>query len=134
MLSMSLPLASEIIETSQDVLRVILALFFIFAGITHFTQIGEDYVRMMPSWVPFPMLVMLVTGVLEIAGGIGLLIPGLIPIAALLLTFLLIAIFPANLHAAQKNIPFRGKPPMPLALRTVIQAVLIGLLIWIAVF
>jgi uncharacterized membrane protein len=71
--------------------------------------------------------VVAVTGVLEIAGAVGLLIPATAPAAAICLAFLLLAMFPANVSAARRGVPLAGKPATPLGIRTAEQILFIGL-------
>ncbi|MFK7849904.1 MAG: DoxX family membrane protein [Akkermansiaceae bacterium] len=89
--------------------RYLLAIFFVVAGLNHFRD-PELYLSMMPPWLPAPELLNFISGVAEIAGGIGILIPKLRKAAAIGLVLLLIAIFPANMHLAnngwaEMNIP-----------------------------
>jgi uncharacterized membrane protein len=79
---------------------ILLGLFFIAAGANHFVH-PEFYVRMVPPWLPAPALLVQISGVCEIAGGIGALIPRTRRIAGLGLVALLVAVFPANLQMAQ---------------------------------
>jgi uncharacterized membrane protein len=74
---------------------VILALFFIVAGAMHFV-IPHAYEQIVPSGFPAPFAIVLVSGALEIAGGIGLLIERTRKVAALCVVLLLIAVWPAN--------------------------------------
>lgn len=69
------------------------------------------------------------TGVLEILGAIGLLLPFTFRLAALCLIVLLLAMLPANINAAQKQIRLRGRAPTPLGLRTAFQVVFIAVLV-----
>ena len=61
-----------------------------------------------------------VTGVLEILGALGLLIPAIAPVAAACLAMLLIGLFPANIRAARER-----RPATALRLRTLLQLVFI---------
>jgi uncharacterized membrane protein len=79
---------------------ILLGLFFIAAGLNHFVH-PEFYVRMVPPRLPAPALLVQISGVCEIAGGIGALIPRTRRIAGLGLIALLVAVFPANLQMAQ---------------------------------
>jgi uncharacterized membrane protein len=63
------------------------------------------------------------TGVLEILGAVGLLIPPIAPIAAAGLALLLIALFPANVRAAREHLALGGRPATALPLRTLLQLV-----------
>lgn len=97
------------------------------AGILHF--IGADYyATIVPDWLPAPLLLVYVSGVAEIAGGIGLLIPATRRLAAWGLIALFVAVFPANIHMAVHHInPFGGEPPSAIVLwgRLPLQLVLI---------
>jgi uncharacterized membrane protein len=73
---------------------VILGLFFIFAGVMHFIIPGW-YAKIVPWGFP-ALATVLISGVLEIAGGVGLLVRRTRKVAALCLALLLIALWPAN--------------------------------------
>ena len=90
----------------------------------------EDLIRMVPRWLPYPRALVYLTGVFELAGAIGLLIPSLQRLAGLGLVALLVAMFPANMNAASNDITLRGKPPTPLWLRLPMQLVFLGLTWW----
>lgn len=114
-------------------LRYALAAMFLFTGASHFApRTRPDLVRMVPPALPGPGLLVTITGVLEIAGAIGLLLPPFVNLAALLLGFLLMAMFPANIYAAQQSLTIGGRRATPLALRFPLQLFWIGALWWIA--
>ncbi|MEO7597326.1 MAG: DoxX family membrane protein [Opitutus sp.] len=115
-------------------MRVVLAIFFIAAGINHFRD-PELYLGMMPTWVPWPGACNVISGVGEIAGGIGILIPRLRRLAGCGLILLLIAVFPANVQAALVgHIPGMDVSPLALWLRLPFQPVFIGVVWWIAIW
>jgi uncharacterized membrane protein len=95
-------------------------------GITHFTAPGI-YVAMVPPQLPSPLLLVYLSGVAEIAGGIGLTIPPLRRAASIGLIALYIAVFPANVYMALAELPFGGHPVAPWLLwaRLPLQAVFI---------
>jgi uncharacterized membrane protein len=78
---------------------------------------------MVPPVFPHPELVVTLTGMAELLGAIGLSIPRTAPLAGGCLSVLLLAMFPANVHAALEGITLGGKPPTPLLARTVLQLV-----------
>lgn len=80
-----------------------LSALFIFAGAMHFV-IPRGYAAIMPPWVPFPMEMVYLSGVLEILGGAGILLPKLQRLAGLGLIALLIAVFPANIQMLSNGI------------------------------
>lgn len=110
--------------------RYALAVMFVFTASAHFTSMKEDLIRMMPKAVPYPRQIVFLTGILEIFGAIGLLIPQLQRAAGIGLVLFLIAVFPANIHAARTEVTLRGKPATPLWLRLPMQLVYIGLVWW----
>jgi len=73
--------------------------FFVFAGIMHFLK-TRSYERIMPPYIPRHRELVYISGVAELAGGAGVLIPATRRAAAWWLILTLIAIFPANLNMA----------------------------------
>src|SRR5919106_3045229 len=61
----------------RDAVRVALAIMFLFTGATHFSAMQYDYLAMIPESLPKGLWVIYLTGLLEIVGAIGLLIPRL---------------------------------------------------------
>lgn len=94
----------------HDLFVALLAALFVFAGTMHFV-IPVAYASIMPPWVPSPMVMVYLSGVFEIAGGLGVLIPALRRTAGVGLIVLLIAVFPANVQMLQQAIG-RGASPL----------------------
>ena len=107
-----------------------LALMFLFTASAHFTSTKRDLIAMVPSVFPRPELLVSVTGFLEVLGAVGLLVPATRSFAGIGLILLLVAMFPANVAAARKQVPLRGKPPTPLPLRLALQLVFVGTTWW----
>ena len=84
-------------------LRAIVALVFLLAAVPHFTATATE-ASLIPDPFPRRRELVLLTGVAEIAGALGLLIPRTRRIAAWGLVALLIAIFPANVNHAVQNL------------------------------
>jgi uncharacterized membrane protein len=103
---------------------------FMFTGATHFSPMKHDYVAMIPEPLPRDLRLIYLTGLLQIAGAVGLLIPPLRRVAGIGLAAQLVAMFPANAYAARQGIPFRGRPPTPLALRAPMQLAFIAAVWW----
>ena len=74
-------------------------------------------------WVTF-------TGVAEIAGAIGILIPATRRLAAVGLKLLLLALFPANVYAATHKITFDNEAPTPLIQRSLEQIIYFAAVAW----
>lgn len=110
-----------------------LAVMFAFTAVAHFNRMRPDLVRMVPPRLPHPGLLVTLTGIAEAAGAVGLLVPAVSRWAAICLALLLVALFPANVHAARSGATMGGRPVTPLALRLPLQLLWIGLLCWVAV-
>jgi len=91
----------------RNKVRFLIAFLFIFTGILHFT-LTDKFVQIIPSFIPAPLEVVYASGVIEILGAIGLLIPKYKRKAAFGLILLLIAVFPANIYMAIENIQLGG--------------------------
>jgi uncharacterized membrane protein len=113
--------------------RVGLAVMFCFTAAAHFNSMRPDLVRMVPPSVPHPDLMVTFTGLCEILGAIGLLIPRTRRLAAIALIVFLLAVLPANIHASLSNVTLRGAPSTPLAPRILLQLFFIALLWWCGV-
>lgn len=115
------------------IFRGLLAVFFVAAGVNHF-RLPEVYMGMMPKWLPSPLLLIQVSGVAEVLGGIGVLVPFTRRCAGWGLLLLLVAVFPANLYVA-----FEGRmlgfdfSPLTLWLRLPFQVVLLAWVWWVAI-
>jgi len=115
---------------TRDVIRYGLVALFLFTGATHFTSMKHDFAAMIPPPFTGQLWVIYLTGVLEIAGAIGLAIPRVRWQAAICLMLLLLALFPANAYAAVNAIQFRGSPPIDIWLRGLVQLMLLAALWW----
>jgi len=107
-----------------------LAVVLLFTASAHFTPMKEDLIRMTPQWVPRPRAMVFFTGLCELAGAIGLVIPMTRRAAGIALILFFIAVLPANIHAARAAITLRGRPPTPLWLRLPMQIFFIVLVWW----
>jgi uncharacterized membrane protein len=85
---------------------IALAALFVFTGVSHFV-FTESMEQMVPPPFP-PVATVWATGVLEILGGIGLLIPRTSKLAAWCLFAFLVAVFPANIYAAVNHTGLGG--------------------------
>jgi len=103
-----------------------------FTASAHFTSMKDDLVRMIPPWVPRPRFVVYFTGICEVAGAVGLLIPVLRHVAGISLIVFLLAILPANIHAARAGVTLRGKAATALWLRVPFQLLFIAWTWWSA--
>ncbi len=81
----------------------------IFFGVDHLA-VPRRYLPMMPRFVPAPRLVVLFTGLCEIAGGIGLFLPELRIAAGWALAVYFVCVFPANIKNAVEGLSVDGLP------------------------
>lgn len=117
--------------------RYLLALVFVGAGLLHFVR-PEPYLAIMPPYLPAHAALVFWSGVFEVLGGVGLLLPP--PVrrwAGIGLALLLVAVFPANLHMAVEGIGLGGVLGLRgtvgralLWLRLPLQAALIAWALW----
>jgi uncharacterized membrane protein len=119
------------IQTQKEIFRIILAISMVVAGTLHFTN-SEPFVKIVPSVLPYPLMLVYISGVFEILAGICLLIPPVSQIAAWGLILLFIAVFPANINMAVNHIHIDGVPDSPIfqAIRLPFQGVLIAWAWW----
>lgn len=88
-------------ERRRAIAMVLLALFYVVAGYFHLATPGT-FLRVTPAWVPYPDVVVLLTGVCELAGVVALLIPRTRKLGAVALSIYAICVYPANVgHAVQ---------------------------------
>ncbi len=110
-----------------------LAIMFLVTSTAHFNAMKHDLAAMMPEPLPDGLWIIYLTGIFEIAGAIGLLIPRTRKLAGIGLVLMLVAVFPANVNAALSGIPLGGEPPTPLWLRTPMQLFFIWMVWWAAI-
>ena len=115
--------------------RWLMAALYLSAGVMHFGN-PWFFVQIMPPYLPWHWEIVYVSGVIEIALGLALLVPATQRLAAWGAIALFIAVFPANLHMAMANVQFdpppaMGQPSQPAAwLRLPLQLVLIAWAWW----
>ena len=76
-----------------------LAAAYLLAGVLHLHS-PEPFLSITPDWVPNPRAVIAATGMCEIAGAIGLLVPRLRRLAGMMLALYAVCVFPANIKHA----------------------------------
>jgi uncharacterized membrane protein len=83
----------------------------VIAGVLHFSH-AQTYASVVPDYLPAPLLLVWISGLAEIALGLGLLFEPTRKLAAYGLVALLIAVFPANIHMAlHPELKPAGLPP-----------------------
>jgi uncharacterized membrane protein len=94
------------------------------AGLNHFVM-PHVYERIIPSGLPQPLALVYISGVMEIAGGLGTFHPKTRRAAGIFLIATLVAVFPANVYMALNADDYPGVPGGTAALfaRLPLQAV-----------
>jgi uncharacterized membrane protein len=126
-------LGVEALASWQASCRWALGAMFLFTSLAHFGSTRHDLARMVPPQLPRPLLLVYLTGIFELLGAAGLIIPQTRVAASAALMILLVALFPANLRAARQGLTIAGRPATPLGLRAPMQALFLGLLWWAGV-
>lgn len=104
---------------------IVIGFAFIGVGSLHFLK-PEFFFRIMPPWIPWHAAAVYASGVFEILGGIGVLLPQTRSIAGLGILALLLAVFPANIHMALNASDYADiSPAIGLWLRLPMQPLLI---------
>lgn len=100
------------------------AAMFVATGLSHFVGMRDELIAMVPPAIPAPGVAVTVTGVLELAGAVGILWRRTALWAAGGLTLMLIGMYPANVYAANQGIsPSFGDALVP---RTLMQIVFLA--------
>lgn len=118
-------------------LQPAVAAMFLLTASAHWGKRRADLVAMVPESFPNPGFIVSLTGWLEIAGAIGLLLPNPVSAAASCgLALLLVLMFPANVNAARRKLTLSGKPVTPLIPRTLEQILFLAVALgagWLSV-
>jgi uncharacterized membrane protein len=125
----------RIISLIQLFLCLFFAVFFLMAGYQHFVNV-DAFSAIVPPLLPFPELIVYITGVMEIIFAIGLLFPKWRRLVGILLSLFLLAVLPANIFMAVADIPFNGRDltAFQLWLRVCLQFPLILAILWASGF
>ena len=111
-----------------------LGVLFIFTGIGHFI-LTEPMTQMLPPWVAERMLLVYLTGVLELAIAVGFFVPKSRQFTGWVAAIVLVLFFPANIYAAINYVPMGGHAwgPVYLLIRAPLQAIILFWVYWFAI-
>jgi len=109
-----------------------LAAMFMLTGLSHFAApMRRDLIAIVPPGLPAPGLLVTVTGLLELLGAAGLLLPPTRVATAVCLLVLMLAMFPANVYASRMpNPPSSMTTRLPL--RTAFELVFLAAAVAVA--
>jgi uncharacterized membrane protein len=111
----------------QWVLRILAALPLLISGVLHFTRTAL-MASIIPPFFPYRPQLVLLTGVFELAGAVGLLLPACTRAASACLAVFMIAIFPANVYAAGQTVGGLQMPSVPVRLAMQVVSILLLLI------
>ncbi|MEZ5570851.1 MAG: DoxX family protein [Halioglobus sp.] len=106
-------------------------LWFMLGGIAHFTN-TDFFTAIMPPYIGYHREIVYISGVFEILGAIGILIPATRRWAGIGLILLVICVSPANVHMWLHPELFPDVPVAFLSIRLVVQVALLWLIWWCA--
>jgi uncharacterized membrane protein len=115
-------------------IRLLLAALFLLAGNVHLLN-PRFFLPIMPPVIPFPLFCIVASGVCEVLGGLGLLMPqaAVQKLAGWGLVLLLLAVFPANVYMATAQVRIHGFPQQAWMgwARLPLQPLLILAVVWV---
>jgi uncharacterized membrane protein len=121
------------VDSSTKAIAIGLAAMFVLTGVAHFAPaLRRDLIAIVPPQLPAPGLLVSVTGVLELLGAVGLLVPATRAAAAVCLLVLMVMMFPANVYAARMPNPPKSMTTQ-LPLRTAEEIVYLAAAIMVAI-
>ena len=110
-----------------------LAAMFVMTGFAHFAPaMRRDLIAIVPPRLPAPGYLVTVTGLLELLGAVGVLVPATRVAAAVCLLVLMLALFPANVYASRMPDPPKSMTTR-LPLRTAMELVFLAAAVAVAV-
>ncbi|EMA06498.1 DoxX family protein [Haloferax denitrificans] len=129
-------LADERLRRFKTPLRYVMGALYVLAGVMHFV-VPNAYAQVVPPVFPAALALVYVSGVAEIALGVGVVFRRTQRAAAWGLVALLVAVFPANVYMATSDIVLEGVPAAlrepsdaALWLRLPLQGVLVAWAWW----
>jgi len=114
----------------HQLMTALFAVLFVAAGLNHFINM-DFYVSIMPPYLPAQVELVMISGVFEVLGGVGLMLKQTRHLAAIGVVLLMLAVFPANLYMAMEPERFEQFSVLALYLRLPLQCLLIAWAWWI---
>ena len=119
-------------ELAKVTLSTVLGLFFVNVGIAHFID-TKWFEPIVPEVLGDPTFWVLITGIMEIGLGLGLVIPMTRRYSAMLMAMFLVAVYWANLNMWINDIPIDDNTFEPIwhILRLIGQLLMITVALWV---
>jgi uncharacterized membrane protein len=115
----------SVVGTWTDAARAALSTMLAFTATAHFGRGRRDLIAMVPRAFPHPELLVTLTGIAEGAAAVLLLVPATRTLTAYGLILLFVAMLPANISAARRQLTLRGRPVTALWIRLPMQLLFI---------
>jgi uncharacterized membrane protein len=125
-------LSARFFTSWRDAARIGIAVMLLFSGASHFSGLRHDMAAMIPPPLTGSLALIYLTGLLEIAGAVGILTHRLRTPAAWSLAALMVALFPANIYAALAGVSLGGQPATSLWIRGPLQLFWFATLLWVS--
>lgn len=84
-----------------------MAIFLVFFGLSHFYK-QDELILMLPDFMPFPEVIIFITGIIEIILAVGLIFPTTRRLSGILIAIYFIAVLPANIYKAVNTVEISG--------------------------
>jgi uncharacterized membrane protein len=84
------------VQTFKKISLAVLILFYLLAGINHFRN-PDSYLRIIPSYIPYPLLMNTLAGCFELLFALGMIFSKTRPFAARGIMLMLIAFLPVHI-------------------------------------
>ncbi len=117
----------------RHIVATVYGLAFIWIGIAHFIT-PENFAEIVPPLFLFPMFWAYVSGAMEIAGGLAVIVPKARVYAGRFLAVFLVGVYPANLYMWTHDIPYNGTSLGTLGhiIRLMVQIMLIAIALYLS--
>ena len=122
--------SGESAPSPRGPMRGLLAALMVGIGVLHFVMPGP-FVGIVPSALPAPYALVIVSGFFEVLGGLGLLVPRARRAASYGLVLLYLAVFPANINMVIHPELGGGIPAWTLWARLPLQIAFIAWALWV---
>jgi uncharacterized membrane protein len=106
-------------------------LWFFVGGVAHFAMAGT-VLRAVPPYIPWPLAAVYISGLFELLGAFGMLVPRTRVAAGVGLIVLTLCVTPANVYMWMNPQLFPEVPAWLLGVRLVMQVLLLGCIGWAA--
>jgi uncharacterized membrane protein len=100
---------NETLHRAKRPLLYLMGPMYVVAGVLHFV-VPDLYVQIVPPRLPAALALVYLSGLAEVAVGVGVLLPRTRRYAAWATVALLVAVFPANVYMATHDVVVTGMP------------------------